>query len=64
MGESTKKINGDRKKRNTSTVASPLAFVRPSSLGEMIHERVRRAIEEAVGGARLSAGRSEVRPRR
>jgi transposase-like protein len=48
MGESTKKNNGDRKKRNTSTVASPLALVRPSSLGEMIHERVRRAIEEVV----------------
>lgn len=48
MGESTRKSQVSRKGRSTAEVAAPLALMRPSSLGEMIHERVRRAIEEAV----------------
>jgi transposase-like protein len=48
MGESTKKKQASRKGKSTAVVGAPLSMVRPSSLGELIHAEVRRAIELAV----------------
>ena len=45
MGKSTKK---QVTAKSVESLASPLALVRPSSLGEMIHGAVRQAIELAV----------------
>lgn len=46
MAERSRKKPSRRK--SAPTVGAPLSIVRPSSLGELIHARVRRAIEEAV----------------
>ena len=45
MGKSTKK---QVPSKSVASLASPLALVRPSSLGEMIHSAVREAIQQAV----------------
>ena len=46
--EKSTKSKARKKGKNTTTVAAPLGLVRPSSLGELIHAQVRRAIEVAV----------------
>jgi putative transposase len=48
MAESTRKKQACRNGKSTAIVGAPLSVVRPSSLGELIHAQVRRAIELAV----------------